>query len=498
MLVTGGCGGGSRDTAARDASVPTVDAPTVAADGGAIARTPDAEDGATMPPDGGALSFAIASTLLPLHAGPDGPLSATETMDIVPHGNRTFVALSQWMQPVPTGAQVLVQDTAEGPFRVFARFAASRVAAMRSFELPAGAGATRVLLAQGHSNASLSPTGSSSIVWLVDGDTTFTGELRLQGDISLRSFGMHVDGSEIGFYAGTRPAGILHGTWSGRTIVWDTNPELRLGDGSTDGFRYTGMADCGGALYATNETVVYRRNDGALPAGVPRWVPVTASIGTAAAGNSGLRGLTCIQHQGRAALLVSPEGDGSVLRIDALPVGLVRVPMMLSPATELDVRPRVRAELNARSATPIPASGDGSVRYVISAYNEFRPMRLGTEEAHVFGVEVGYANRCPAGRFCQPLLTPNAFDVSACFFVRRVQSGNPEFDFHCLDGPEFRVRASPPRPATQGTAFVAVRTLATSPLAPNLVYVGGHDCNSVPSNNTAWIATFPVASIVRR
>ena len=84
--------------------------------------------------------------------------------------------------------------------------------------------------------------------------------------------------------------------------------------------KVTGFADCGGALYTTINTTLYRRNDGALPSGIPRWVPVYRAppVGPH---NSGLRGITCVTHDGSPSLLLSTEGNGNVYRFDDLPRG---------------------------------------------------------------------------------------------------------------------------------------------------------------------------------
>jgi hypothetical protein len=156
----------------------------------------------------------------------------------------------------------------------------------------------------------------------------------------------------------------------------------------------------------------------------------------------------------------------------------------------------VRDELSARSPTPIPVEGPGSVAYVIAAYNELRPLRLGDEDVYVFGVEIGYRGGCAPGRFCQPR-QGLAYDVAACFFVRRERAGQPSYDFACLDGPDFRIDRAPPRVPTQATAFVAVRALSGDPFGQGLVYAGGYDCNGVRSDGTAWLATFPLTALVR-
>ena len=108
-----------------------------------------------------------------------------------------------------------------------------------------------------------------------------------------------------------------------RTLVFNPNPELTVAPPGSPGAvtqKVTGFADCGGALYTTINTTLYRRNDGALPSGIPRWVPVYRAppVGPH---NSGLRGITCLTHDGSPSLLISTEGNGNVYRFDDLPRG---------------------------------------------------------------------------------------------------------------------------------------------------------------------------------
>ena len=103
-------------------------------------------------------------------------------------------------------------------------------------------------------------------------------------------------------YAGVGPTGILQGIWSPtkHTLVFNPVPELSGATPGSPGLKtqkVTGFADCGGALYVTINTKMFRRNDGALPSGVPRWTLVDQEppVGPF---NSGLRGISCIIPRG--------------------------------------------------------------------------------------------------------------------------------------------------------------------------------------------------------
>jgi hypothetical protein len=136
-------------------------------------------------------------------------------------------------------------------------------------------------------------------------------------------------------YAGVDPTGILRGTWSPakHTLVFSPVPELTAGPPGSPGLKtqkVTGIADCGGALYVSINTKLYRRNDGTLPAGVARWVLVYQEPPVGAF-NSGLRGLTCVTHDRSRSFIVSTEGTGDVLRFDHLPGGHLDDSATVSP-----------------------------------------------------------------------------------------------------------------------------------------------------------------------
>ena len=137
---------------------------------------------------------------------------------------------------------------------------------------------------------------------------------------TLRAFGAHESGGTWAVYAGVNPTGILRGVWSPsrRTLVFAAKPELSVAAPSSPQLKtqkVTGFADCGGALFVSINTRLYRRNDGRLSSGEPRWSLVyqAPAVGPR---NSGLRGLTCVAHAGRPSLLASTEGNGDMLRFD--------------------------------------------------------------------------------------------------------------------------------------------------------------------------------------
>ncbi len=116
-------------------------------------------------------------------------------------------------------------------------------------------------------------------------------------------------------------------------------------------------------MFVTIGTRMYRRNDGTVPAGSERWSLVYQAppVGSF---NSGLRGITCITHDGAPALLASTEGNGDVFRFDHVSAA------HLTPTLEGQPIPAINQMLSAHG-TPVPARGAGHVTYVIAAYNNF-------------------------------------------------------------------------------------------------------------------------------
>jgi hypothetical protein len=418
----------------------------------------------------------------------------TETLALVPHAGRLFAATGQWMYPgSPAHGQVLVQDSANDPWKVFENTQSLRVQALDSFPIPddQGLGARHSLLV-----TAAIVEGRSEVQWLRDDAASFAADDAfplVSMSAGVRAFGAHEDGGVWSVYAGVAPTGILRGTWSPtkHTLVFDPKPELSTAPSRTRGKqtqKVTGFADCAGALYVSIGTKVFRRNDGDLPPGVSRWARVYQAppVGSF---NSGVRGLTCVAHDGAPSLLLSTEGNGDVLRLDHLPAGRrAEGAPFLVPHLELAPFPAIRRML-AASGTTVPARGPGSIGYVIAAYNDFAPLHRGGGPRQLFGFEWGYVRSCPSTRSCGPTAFHTiTYDSAACFAVRSDHGSSPTFDLRCLSGSDFTPTAPTTSPIRGGQAFVSIRTIATSPFGDGRVYYGGYDCNFFPSDGTAWIA----------
>jgi hypothetical protein len=415
----------------------------------------------------------------------------TETVHLVSHRGRLFAGMGQWMLPGQGHGTVLVKDSAAARWQTVAVYEGLRVTALGSVDIPAthNRGVPQsVLLSAG------ALSGRSRIQLLVGGASEFVDSFVFDGaGHEVRSFAGRVEGDEYAFYAGVSPDGILRGTWrpDSRTISWTPAPEVR----SLDAKRFMSMTECGGALYASSAHRLYRRNDGTLPPGVPRWLVFAEGPPASERENSGLRALTCLDRDERQSLLMAAEGTGLILRLDELPVGVAASFAPPPLVTELDVRQRLRQELQSMYGITVPATGFGSIAYTIAAYNEFLKLQTDRGQAQLFGVEWGYAGgssarpSCPAGRGCaERMANGYEWDNAACIFARSEEAGGPAFSFGCLEGPAFATTPGTRSPVRHGDAFVAARTIRPSPFAAGSLFVGGYDCNYVPADGTAWIA----------
>jgi hypothetical protein len=449
-------------------------------------------------------TFTITATRDALTTDATSPvIHDNEVMALAPHGERLFAATDQWEYPgrSPHG-QVLVKNSRHAPWRVFEDTQSLRVQAIDSFPIPRDQG-----LGSGHSLLVTQAivNGHSEVQWLLDGAASFTPPdsfVLASTQTDVRSFGAHEDGDTWSVYAGAEPTGILRGTWwpMTHTLVFDPTPELTAAPPGSPGLKtqkVTGFADCGGALYVTINTRLYRRNDGDLPTGVPRWVPVYQEppVGPF---NSGLRGVSCVRHDGAPALIVSTEGTGNVYRFDHLPNGRLDAPPTpaLTPTLELSAVGAIRSMLAAQG-TNVPATGKGAVAYVIAAYNDFQTVRLGGTDRQVFGFEWAYAGGCPSTRACGPTAFGGAtFDAAACFAVRTDHGGAVSYTPRCLGGPDFAPTGVTTPPIRAGQAYVSIRTIAPSPFRDARLYYGGYDCNFFPADGTGWIASSSVRAVV--
>jgi hypothetical protein len=453
----------------------------------------------------------VAARRQPLTTNARSPVAHdTETVALVAHSGRLFAATDQWEYPGPSAfGQVLVKKSKAGPWTVFQQTQSLRVQALDSFPVPRDQG-----MGPGHALLITQAIvdGQSRIEWLLDGANSFSlsDSYVLPKGADIRAFGAHESNGVWAIYAGVRPTGVLQGIWSPahRTLLFNPSPELTVAPPGSPGAvtqKVTGFADCAGALYTTINTTLYRRNDGTLASDAPRWIPVYRAppVGPH---NSGLRGITCISSHGSPALLLSTEGNGDVYRFDHLPTGRIVTTFTPRPGSvadglvqtlEFQPIPAIRRMLAAQGTT-IPATGRGSIAYVIAAYNngDFQTITSGGISDRVFGFEWGYQGACPAQQKCGPIASGIVhFNAAACFAIRSDQTHTPTYSLRCLSGPTLTPSSRVSNPIRSGQAFVSIRSILPSPFADGRVYYGGYDCNFFPADGTAWVASSTLRSL---
>ena len=279
---------------------------------------------------------------------------STETLHLVAHSGRLFAATGQWMSGSGTGGSILVKGSATSGWQTFLATDSLRVTALESFAIPARANrgaSVDVML------TSAAIDGRQRLMWWRGDAEAVEGSFDVgPAGYGVRALGARREGGGFAFYAGVDPTGVLRGTWNpqSQSIDWSAAAELQVEQAADR--KVTGFAECAGAMWVTIRHRLFRRNDGPLPAGVPRWaLAVEAPI--PGPENSGLRGLTCMRHRGNPALLVSIEGPGTILRLENLPKGVTATPTV-TQVVEAEPRAVITDEL-ARPACASLVQGSG-------------------------------------------------------------------------------------------------------------------------------------------
>ncbi len=441
-----------------------------------ITATPTREASITSAP-----SFRLTFTkdYFPGNKDRDGQWSGgTETLEIRAHNGKLFASLGYWMD-VPygkpkgnepwTGAQVLVKDSADAPWRVDVTFGPTylRTEALTVVTFTTdGQGAplpTPVkLLVAGPSDINTADKRWAT-AWTRDDATgrwaksDIAVEPRSAGARSFASHRDRVTGIHH-IFAGVSAGRIYRGVYDpaapGR-LRWHAEPELS-GTG-----RPMCMAEADGVLYAAcgikddspQSGGLFRRVDGAQP----KWELVYRWQYKLIEGKDEseiMRGLTAIPDpQGGAheVLLGTRNYSNTIERID--------------PAKNF----AVTVELNIREFF---AKQWGIANYrgpTLSAYNRCVPAMhpVTGEKIHLIGVAVLHPQR----------ETP---PHNGSFFLVRYTDGRYEAG-EIYD---------PAHPIPAGKGLDGTRAIEVSPFPEDkgrVFYFGGYDCASRDSHNTAWI-----------
>ena len=401
-------------------------------------------------------------------------MGGTETMRLIQHKGKLFASLGVWMD-VPymkpkgdqpwTGPQILVKESANGPWRVDRSFPGGYIRVEGMISATFTMDATGARLAEPVTMLIAGPSAQETTAWSRDDATGQWTKSEVVKDArhgGVRSFCTHVDRvtGRQHLFGGTSNGCIFRAAYDpaapGR-LVWTGEPE-HSGTG-----RVMCMAEANGVLYAAcgikDELPLsgglFRRVDGGSPRWelLWRWPHVVRERGDE---TEILRGLTAVPDPvgGRHEVLIGTCAyPGVVYRIDPARNHAV--------TTELDIR-----------AHFAKAWGVAVLRGpCLSAYNNFLPVAdpESGEPVHLLGLWINHPDGLGTENGC-----------SAWYLVRHR-------DGSYAHGRVFDPKdplPSPPR------GLVAARTIEVSPFPEDkgrVLYMGGYDCASVESHNTAWI-----------
>ncbi len=430
-------------------------------------------------------------------------MGGTETMSLVAHQGKLYAGIGFWMDTNTgeqqatepwTGAQVLVKDRPNAPWRVDVSFGANylRTEALASITLTTDGQGKPLdppasLLLAGPSDVTVDHERTIS-AWVRDDYTNTWTESPIAtlarrasaergptgatdaatntdrpaheniGAAGVRSFGAHLDARTgiAAVYAGAARGAIYRAVFDPTApgkLKWDSEPEL-AGTG-----RIMAFAECNGALYACTglrkdaqgrvHGGLFRRIDGATPRWerIYQWAYTPVVKGDEA---NLMRGLTAVP---------APDGIGQVLLATRNNPGIVE---RIDPRNHDTVTVELEIRTFFAKAFGIPTYTGPA----LSAYNHIIPWtdpRSG-ETLYLLGVWVNHPYR--------------AAHHGAWLLARR-QNGDYSF----------AEVTDPTTPVNSRRGLVATRAIAVSPFPTEagMLYAGGFDCSDRPSHNTAWI-----------
>eukprot|EP00439_Symbiodinium_sp_Y106_P055665 s2228_g7.t1 len=427
-------------------------------------------------------------------------LSATETMHIVAHKGELFASFGKWMSPDfqkrPCKNFVGRLSSSDGQWEVDMRCQGSsehavRFACLKSITWTRDCRGHELTPAVEQLTLCYSLGAHGNIIMFRDdndqnapgtqykwSETNYTGKITdPTASDSARAVIVHRDAvtgvDRIFALHGMRGALSGHYDADSKTpghVVWDKDPEKvdlsAVKGGATKlEFRPLAFVRANGKLYMSAASVILQRVDGHNPV----WKVVTdiakfRSDGKFHEAVGGIRGLTavpCPSNPKQDSILCcwnpNSQSHSWILRMDPSDDGNLK-----PPVEESSIRKLAKAYL-----------GTEDLHYSIGAYNDMLPTTFGTQRCHLIGFQI-----CLGGsaKGAGPDPGQKNYWAGGGFAVRVAHN-----DYYVL---EVGGRGSKShRPLT------AVRCYANSPFKDEAgtVYFGGYDCNSSPSNNTAWI-----------
>jgi arylsulfatase A-like enzyme len=404
-------------------------------------------------------------------------MNGTEVLKITAHKGALFAGTSMWMESDPDldGCQVLVKETSGSAWKIDLPFGSEhgRLTSLTSFEFRTNhRGETikpvRILLA--------SPTtrrGGTISVWSRRDKAGGWSEMPLgkaRGAAQIRGMGFHRDrvtGIDMVFagVSGTKASaaslGMLTGSYKagvpGR-MVWNREPELVLSSGE----RFMEFAVCNGLLYASSSNHIFQRTDGLDPF----WKSVYYDPRQSAPG--GLRGLVTVPTTGgrsneQSLLFIS---KGKIYRLDPAKGHQVSLELDIAAYVAKQRDLPINGSLAGYNKIVHHAESEGPGLWLIGFQCSYDQKYIESGGAEKHHIKVRNDGKRPIRYFAS----------EGNYLIRAVKNGKPFYELRTIE-------------KTQDSQVGAVRTICRSPFEKedNVLYMGGVDCNGMPSHDTAWI-----------
>ena len=401
-------------------------------------------------------------------------MNGTEILKLASHQGKLFAATSMWMETDSSlsGCQVLVKDSADAPWKVDLEMGStySRLTALQSFEFKTDHRGKAIEPVTMLLAAPLSREGVVSIWGRQDEDGGWL-EFPLGKSSStsqVRGMGFHRDtvtGADMVFagVSGTKNAepslGMLTASYNADAkgkLVWSRKPELMLPKGE----RFMEYAVCNGTLYASSTKNIWIRTDGEKP----EWKSVYYNARMTSGG--GIRGLVTVP---------APSGNKEALVF--ITTGVTR---MLDPGRNNTVKKELDIADFLAKEWSLPIDGslagynkivhdkgpEGPDQWLIGFQCSYDKSFVENGGMEKHNIRVRDDGRRPIRYFAS----------ERNFLVRTLEKGKPTYTVRSFDA------------AGKGTSG-AVRSICRSPFEgeAEILYLGGGECNGMPSHDTGWI-----------
>lgn len=403
-------------------------------------------------------------------------MNGTEILKLASHKGKLFAATSMWMETDNSlsGSQVLMKDSADSQWKVDLEMSAthSRLTALQSFEFKTDHRGKSIepetmLLA-----APLSRKGVVSI-WVRQDEDGGWLEFPLGSSRStsqVRGMGFHRDtvtGADMVFagVSGSKNAepslGMLTASYNADAkgkLVWSHKPELLLPKGE----RFMEYAVCNGALYASSTKDIWKRKDGKNP----KWESVYHNARMTSGG--GIRGLVTVPapSDNKEALVFITTGVTRIL--DPGRKNTVNKELDIADFLAKEWSLPIDGSLAGYNKIVHDKGPEGQDQWLIGFQCSYDKKYVENGGMKKHNIRVRDDGRRPIRYFAS----------ERNFLVRTLEKGKPVYTVRSFDA------------AGKGTSG-AVRSICRSPFEgeEKTLYLGGGECNGMPSHDTGWIYT---------